>query len=336
LTQSAIPSTLPTHNGVSASCVFLPVTFPFDAQPYQAQPYPAPPPRQRASMLAFFVGQFPKVGELVWQARFDDGLVVDGNGQPVRPSGAYLGGQHLYYFRHVAQEQRIPFDEVVLYQDAHIVVADKPHFLPVTPSGRYVQETLLVRLKNKLGLPNLSPLHRLDRDTAGLVLFGVNPTERGAYQQLFHDRRIEKTYEAIAPYRADLKLPITYESRLEDSDIYMQMREVEGTPNSRTQIALQRILPVRPDGVRASERFASYELKPVTGKRHQLRVHMMQLGIPILNDGIYPTLTPEQLVMTDTDYAKPLQLLAKRLVFVDPFTKGERVFDSRMQLIVAY
>jgi tRNA pseudouridine32 synthase / 23S rRNA pseudouridine746 synthase len=277
-------------------------------------------------MLDFFTQQFPKIDPTVWQQRFEDGLVVDSSGQAVKPHSAYVSGQHLYYFRHVLAEPRIPFDEVVLFQDEHLVVADKPHFLPVTPSGRYVQETLLVRLKNKLGLPHLSPLHRLDRDTAGLVLFSVNPKERGAYQQMFHDRKLEKTYEAIAPYREDLQLPMTYESRMEDSDIYMQMIELE--PNSRTQISLQRILPAKQGG----ERLASYELKPVTGKRHQLRVHMNALGIPILNDGIYPTLTPEQLVMTEADYAKPLQLLAKGLVFVDPITGAERAFESELAL----
>jgi tRNA pseudouridine32 synthase/23S rRNA pseudouridine746 synthase len=302
--------------GVGASCVFLPQD--------KATSY--------ATMLAFFVTKFPKVGETVWQARFADGLVIDQAGHPVKPDAACLGGQHLYYFRHVEAEPIIPFEEVVLYQDEHLVVADKPHFLPVTPSGRYVQETLLVRLKNKLGLPNLSPLHRLDRDTAGLVLFGVQAKERGAYQQMFHDRQVNKTYEAIALYKDDLQLPMTYESRMEDSAIYMQMHEVAGTPNSRTHIALQSILPPRLDGERAGERLASYELKPVTGKRHQLRVHMNALGIPILNDGIYPTLTPEQLVMTDEDYAKPLQLLAKRLAFVDPITKGVRMFESSGRL----
>jgi tRNA pseudouridine32 synthase/23S rRNA pseudouridine746 synthase len=302
--------------GVGASCVFLP------------QKLTASCP----TMLAFFVSTFPKVGQSVWETRFADGLVVDQAGNPVKPDAAYLGGQHLHYFRHVEAEARIPFDEVVLYQDEHLVVADKPHFLPVTPSGRYVQETLLVRLKNKLGLPELSPLHRLDRDTAGLVLFGVQAKERGAYQQMFHDRQVHKTYEAIAPYKDDLQLPMTYESRMEDSDIYMQMHEVAGTPNSHTQIALQSILPAKPSGERAGERLASYELKPVTGKRHQLRVHMNALGIPILNDGIYPMLTPEQLVMTDADYAKPLQLLAKRLVFVDPITNSKRVFESQRTL----
>ncbi|MDI9333031.1 MAG: pseudouridine synthase [Cytophagales bacterium] len=308
----------PTRAGVSASMVYL-------------------PPEQSTScgtMFEFFTHTFSKINPNIWQERFDQGLVVDQDGRAVSPSAAYVGRQHLFYYRHVESEPRIPFDAVVLYQDEHLVVADKPHFLPVTPSGRYVQETLLVRLKNQLGLPNLSPLHRLDRDTAGLVLLGVQPKERGAYQQMFHDRQVHKTYEAIAPYREDLTFPMTYESRLEDSPIYMQMHEVAGKPNSRTHIALQGILPARPSGERASERLALYELKPVTGKRHQLRVHMNALGLPILNDGIYPTLTPEQLVMTEADYAKPLQLLAKGLSFVDPITKLERVFESgrRFQL----
>ncbi len=302
---------IPNRAGVGASCVFLPSTSDYK------------------TAFDFFIARFPKVGTAVWQTRFEDGLVVDQAGNAIKPDAAYLGGQHLYYFRHVVAEPHIPFDEVVLYQDEHLVVADKPHFLPVTPSGRYVQETLLVRLKNKLGLPHLSPLHRLDRDTAGLVLFGVQAHERGAYQQMFHDRQVHKTYEAIAPYREDLQLPMTYESRLEDSPVYMQMHEVVGTPNSRTDIALQSILPAKPYGIR----IASYELKPTTGKRHQLRVHMNALGVPILNDGIYPTLTPEQLVMTDADYAKPLQLLAKRLAFADPITKQERVFESPRTLI---
>ncbi len=305
-------SSAPTRAGVSASVVYL------------------PPEKSKTcgTMFEFFTQEFSKINASIWQERFDQGLVVDQAGCAVSPNAAYVPKQHLFYYRHVESEPRIPFDEVILYQDEHLVVADKPHFLPVTPSGRYVQETLLVRLKNKLGLPNLSPLHRLDRDTAGLVLFGVQAKERGAYQQMFHDRQVHKTYEAIAPYREDLALPMTYESRLEDSDIYMQMHEVGGKPNSRTQIALQSILPANPSGVR----LASYELKPVTGKRHQLRVHMNALGIPILNDGIYPTLTPEQLVMTEADYANPLQLLAKRLEFVDPITKTERVFESQRRL----
>ncbi len=305
-------SPAPHRQGVSASCVYVP----FD------------PSQRYGSMLEFFIQAFPKINTTIWQERFAQGLVVDHNGQAIAPNAPYAGGQHLYYYRHVEVEPHIPFEEVVLYQDEHLVVADKPHFLPVTPSGRYVQETLLVRLKNKLNLPELSPLHRLDRDTAGLVLFGVQAKERGAYQQMFHDRHIHKSYEAIAPYREDLALPMTYESRLEDSPVYMQMHEVEGKPNSLTHIELEAILPARPSAMR----LARYALCPSTGKRHQLRVHMMRLGIPIVNDGIYPVLTPEQLVMTASDYAKPLQLLAKRLAFVDPITQRERMFESKRTL----
>lgn len=315
---------IPSRSGVGASSVFLPVVL---------------PPHMQSScttMLDFFTQHFSKVGKTVWLQRFEDGLVVDAQGQPLASHSDYLGGQHLHYFRHVMAEPRIPFDEIVVYQDEHLVVADKPHFLPVTPSGRYVQETLLVRLKNKLGLPDLSPLHRLDRDTAGLVLFGVKAKERGAYQQMFHDRLIDKTYEAIAPYRDDVQWPLVHESRMMDSAIYMQMHEMEGTPNSRTQISLQGKLPARPStqghGAGGTGALALYELKPVTGKRHQLRVHMNALGIPIVNDGIYPVLTPEQTVMTDADYAKPLQLLAKRLQFVDPVTGAQRLFESQRML----
>jgi tRNA pseudouridine32 synthase/23S rRNA pseudouridine746 synthase len=279
-------------------------------------------------MLDFFVSNFPKIDTQIWTQRFDGGLIVNHAGSALKAQDAYAPNQHLYYYRNLVAEPRIPFDEVVLYQDEHLVVADKPHFLPVTPTGKYVQETLLVRLKRKLGLPNLSPLHRLDRDTAGLVLFGVQMNERGAYQQMFHDRKIKKTYEAIAPYRDDLRFPMVYESRMEDSDIYMQMREVAGTPNSKTTISLIERLPVSDAGAN----LARYRLEPETGKRHQLRVHMNSLGIPILNDGIYPTLTPEQHVMTDADYAKPLQLLARSLQFVDPITKTERDFESTRQL----
>ncbi len=299
--------------GVGASCVFLP--------PHMAATCP--------TMVAFFVTQFPKVDAAIWQERFSDGLITDGAGQVINPQSTYTPNQHLHYFRHVAAEPHIPFDATVLYQDEHLVVADKPHFLPVTPSGRYVQETLLVRLKNKLNLPHLSPLHRLDRDTAGLVLFGVQAKERGAYQQMFHDRKVNKTYAAIAPFHDAIALPTTRESRLENSPVYMQMMETVGAPNSKTHIALTKRL----NKIQGGTRLAQYELHPVTGKRHQLRVHMCCLGIPIVNDGIYPVLTPEQPFMSSADYAKPLQLLAKRLAFTDPITGRAHLFESQQRLL---
>jgi tRNA pseudouridine32 synthase/23S rRNA pseudouridine746 synthase len=215
---------------------------------------------------------------------------------------------------------------VILHQDEHLIVVDKPHFLPVTPSGKYLQETVLVRLKRKLGLNDLVPIHRIDRDTAGLVLFSVKPATRDAYQALFRDRAVHKTYEAIASWRPELTFPLTRESRIvEDKSEgrgFMTQTEVEVTPNAPLN-ALTHIQVLEIKG-----NLARYQLKPVTGKRHQLRVHMNALGIPIQGDGIYPELTPEGQI----DYEHPLQLLAKLIEWVDPISGEIRRFESRRDL----
>lgn len=246
------------------------------------------------------------------------GDVIDEFGKPVLPERAaqapYAAHQRLYYYREVPNEPHIPFDEVVLFENAHLLVVDKPHFLPVVPSGGYLRETVLVRLKNKLGLIELVPIHRIDRDTAGLVLFSKQPASRAAYCALFSQHAVRKTYEAIAPWRADLTWPQTRSSHIQEAGHFMLQHEVPGQPNAITHID---VLEVRGE-------LARYQLQPVTGQRHQLRVHMLALGLPILNDGLYPTLTPEGQV----DYAKPLQLLAKRLEFIDPISGEPRQFES--------
>jgi tRNA pseudouridine32 synthase/23S rRNA pseudouridine746 synthase len=335
LNQSKAPQL--TRQGVSPSCVYV--------SPDVLAQLPA-----LSNLLDFFVARFPRTPPDVWRKRFSAGHVLNLQGQALQSDALCTATdaatrqplyvkQHLYYYRHVEAEARIPFDEVLLYQDEHLLVVDKPHFLPVTPSGRYVQETLLVRLKNKLGLPSLSPLHRLDRDTAGLVLFAVQAHERGAYQGLFHCRVVNKTYEAIAPYKSDIALPVVRRTHLAESAIYMQMAEYEELPpNSQTEIVLLERLSQQgnianvSNAANAEQGLARYQLKPSTGKRHQLRVHMNALGIPILNDGIYPTLTPEQHVFTGADYAKPLQLLAKAIQFTDPISGEIRAFESQRTL----
>jgi len=209
----------------------------------------------------------------------------------------------------------------VLYQDEHLLVADKPHFLPVTPTGRFVQQTLLVRLKRQLGIETLSPIHRIDRETAGLVLFSVRPQDRGAYQALFRDKVVEKSYEAIAPLRPDLPLPSVHVSRIEPDEQFFRQREVPGAPNSETHLAL---LETRGD-------LARYRLSPVTGRTHQLRVHMHALGRPIVGDLFYPEVVhgPGH---TDEDYSRPLKLLARSIAFTDPVTGQPRHFASRRHL----
>lgn len=290
--------------GVSASRVYLPAD------------------QSHSNLLSFFVQQFPHIAEDEWASRFKEGLILDQEGRVLAANAAYLPNAHLIYFRRLAREPEIPFEEQILYQDEHILVADKPHFLPVTPSGLYLHQTLLNRLKRATGIQTLSPIHRIDRDTAGLVIFSINPNERAQYQNLFRDRAVTKVYEAIAPYSEDLakQLPLTYQSRLEESEHFLQMHEIEGAPNSDTLIEILEI----------KNPFARYRLTPGSGKKHQLRCHLNALGIPIKNDQIYPVLTPYQ--EYDLDFSKPLQLLAKEISFIDPVIKQSRSFISQKTL----
>ncbi len=271
--------------------------------------------------LEFLVHRFPGITEAQWLQRMQAGDVMNDLGHHLAPSSPYTARQRLYYFRALELEPRIPFDEVVLWQDEHLLVVDKPHFLPVMPSGKYLQETVLVRLKNRLGLQDLVPVHRIDRDTAGLVLFSVNPATRNAYHALFRERTVNKTYECIAPWNPDLPWPLRRESRIAVGAHFMQQTEVDGAPNALTFIE-----PIAVYG--GPSPLARYALKPVTGQRHQLRVHMAALGLPILNDGIYPALTPE-----GANYQKPLQLLAKHIAFTDPVTGAARDFTSQRELL---
>ena len=290
--------------GVSASRVFLPAD----------QAYP--------NLLQFFINQFPHIEGKEWEDRFAQGLVLNDEGQALGAGDAYQPNTHLIYFRRLAREPQIPFEEDIVFQDEHILVADKPHFLPVTPSGLYLHQTLLSRLKKKTGIQTLSPIHRIDRDTAGLVIFSLKPEERASYQNLFRDREVKKIYEAIAPYSEGLiaRLPIIYQSRVEESEHFLQMQEVEGEPNTDTLIEL----------IALNKPWAKYRLTPGSGKKHQLRCHLNALGIPIRNDQIYPILTPYQ--EYDLDFSKPLQLLAKEISFLDPITGNARTFISNRVL----
>jgi len=294
--------TPPMLEGVSASCVALP-----------AGPWPL--------LVDFLAQRLPAVSQAQWQQRMAQGRVLDENGQPLPPNAPFQPQTRVYYYRELNAEPVIPFEASVLYQDEHLLVADKPHFLPVTPAGRFVQQTLLVRLKRQLGIETLSPIHRIDRETAGLVLFSVRPQDRGAYQALFRDKVVEKSYEAIAPLRPDLPLPEVHRSRIEPDEQFFRQREVPGEPNSETLIALQE----------ARGDLARYRLSPVTGKTHQLRVHMDALGRPIAGDLFYPEVVHGP-GYTDEDYSRPLQLLARSIAFIDPVTGAPRRFESQRHL----
>jgi tRNA pseudouridine32 synthase / 23S rRNA pseudouridine746 synthase len=290
---------LPTRDGVGPSVITLPVG-------------------DWLLVIDFLVQRFDAIPRDEWQARMHNDLVMDENGEAVYPDRHYKPHLKIFYYRSIENETPIPFEENILFQDEHLVVADKPHFLPVMPAGIYLQETLLVRLKRKTGIETLVPMHRIDRETAGLVVFVIKPQTRGAYQSLFLSKQVEKCYQAIAPYRNDLVFPMTYKSRLQESVNFMQMEAVEGELNSETLI----------DVLEHKDGFSRYQLKPITGKKHQLRAHMSALGIPILNDAIYPV----HLASEQDNYEKPLQLLAENIAFTDPITGRKRVFESGLKL----
>lgn len=248
----------------------------------------------------------------------DKGEVVDAKGVRLYPDSPYRKGDCIFYYRELEGETPIPFAEDVLYQDDHILVADKPHFLPVIPSGRFLHETLLVRLKRKTGLAHLTPIHRIDRETAGIVVFSHNPGTRGIYQSLFQKREMTKVYEALAGNLPDACFPMTYRSRMVEGRPFFRMKEIEGMPNSETHI----------DILETRGSVSLYRLQPVTGKKHQLRVHLAALGIPIVNDAFYPDALP----CKADDVSQPLKLLARAISFQDPLTGKNRHFTSTRKL----
>lgn len=290
---------LPTRDGVSPSLAWL--------------------PHGRWTTLGEYLAfRFPMVSASSWRERMARGEVIDERGVCVSYDDAFRGGACIFYYREREGETPIPFDETVLFRDDELLVVDKPHFLPVTPGGRFLHETLLVRLKRKTGIDTLTPIHRLDRETAGVMLLSVNPATRSVWQSLFRFRQVHKVYEALAPFREDLKLPVDVCSRIERDEQFFRVKEVDGEPNAFSRIEL----------IERRDDHALYRLLPVTGKMHQLRVHMNSLGIPILNDGFYPVALP----CKGDDFSAPLKLLARSIRFTDPLTGEERRFDSLRSL----
>ncbi|MGE8285712.1 MAG: pseudouridine synthase [Stenotrophomonas lactitubi] len=279
------------------------------------------PPGSWASLLEGLCARFPRVDRLQWESRFARGRVQDAQGRALAPDMPWQVGLEIRYFREVADEPVIPFVETILHHDAHLLVADKPHFLPTAPAGAFVRETLLARLVERTGNADLVPLHRLDRLTAGLVLFSTRPETRDAYQRLFRERRIEKTYEALAPALPDLRFPLERHSRLQPGEPFFRMAEVPGEPNARTRVEV----------IDAHGPVWRYRLVPESGRKHQLRVHMAALGAPILGDGFYPQLQDRP----QGEGEPPLQLLAQALAFNDPLTGQRRSFRSVRTLSVS-
>jgi tRNA pseudouridine32 synthase/23S rRNA pseudouridine746 synthase len=281
--------------------------------PEREKPYP--------TLLSFLVDRFPKISEMTWLDRITSGKVFSEDGTPISVTTSYMPNQRLFYFREVAKEPVIPFQEQILYRSKHLIVACKPHFLPVTPSGPYVSETLIDRLKKRTGNSFLSPINRIDRETAGLVLISANKETRGLYQQMFMDGMVQKIYQAVVAFPDKIsETEWLVENRIEQGEPWFRMQICKGKVNARSKILL----------LKAKGSRALLQLNPLTGKKHQLRIHLSSLGLPIVNDRCYPTL----LAKIVDDYENPLQLLAKKIEFRDPISGDEMSFASKRNLTI--
>lgn len=294
------------HEGIMIPPHYSKVTLPQGERPFP-------------TIVAFLATRFPNVSLALWEQRILQGKVVADDGRPITMAAPFLPGKKIFYYREVEEEPVIPFAETIIFQNDDLVVACKPHFLPVNPTGPYVAECLQGRLRRRTGNDDLVPVNRIDRETAGIVLFSANPKTRDLYYRLFREGMVEKTYEAIAECREVSEgTEWMVENRMVKGEPWFRMKAVAGEANARSVIRLQE----------ARGSVARFVLHPLTGKTHQLRLHMSGLGFRILNDRYYPELQPE----APDDFANPLQLLAKRVTFRDPVTGVETEFVSQRKL----
>ena len=296
-------SPLPQRQGLDAAWVRTP-----DRDPSS--------PARWATMRNFLVDRLPNAVPV--DARLDAGEFVDQAGKPWTGEEPYRPNAFIWFHRPLGPEPVVPFAVEVLHQDARIVVVDKPHFLATTPNGTHVRESVLVRLRDSLDLPELTPAHRLDRLTAGVLVLTTQRVYRGVYAGLFQTHDVEKTYEALAPFDPTLGFPRRVTSRIEKHRGRLQAEVVAGEPNAETLVEV----------VETRGQVARYRLTPATGKTHQLRVQMAALGLPILGDSLYPSV----LDVDPADFTAPLQLVARGLRFTDPADQTPRDYTSRFAL----
>jgi tRNA pseudouridine32 synthase/23S rRNA pseudouridine746 synthase len=271
-----------------------------------------------ATILEHLIGHFPQVSPETWRIRIERRAVTTDTRDFVTEDTPYVHGMTIFYRKEVVSEPDTPEEESILYMDDEILVADKPHGMVVTPVGDYVERSLLVRLQRRTGLNTLVPAHRLDRETAGVVLLSVNPETRPDYHALFADGTIEREYRAVAHLESrPEKRAWRVENRIEAGEPWYRGRIVDGTANAVTDIEL----------IEAGRGVGLFRIRPQSGKKHQIRLHMASIGFPIVGDRLYPDMKD----VSEED--SPLQLLAHRLAFPDPLNGESRNFQSARELV---
>jgi tRNA pseudouridine32 synthase/23S rRNA pseudouridine746 synthase len=270
------------------------------------------------TIFEYLLARFPQVHASIWRERVSRGLVTLSDGTRLEERSPYRHGMMVFYRKEVPSEPPPSEEPRVLYQDDAILVVDKPHGMPVTPAGDHVERSLLVRLQQTLGLPELNPVHRLDRETAGVLLFTVQGGVRARYHRLFAEGEVEREYLAVAHVEVAPQLTRwRIENRLAPGEPWYRQRVVEGRRNAITEIELTDLSSAR----------GRFRLFPKTGKKHQLRVHMASIGCPIVGDPFYPTIQEKRAG------DPPMQLLARRLAFIDPRNDAPLNFISTRTLL---
>jgi tRNA pseudouridine32 synthase / 23S rRNA pseudouridine746 synthase len=316
MTYMPMTSPLAVRNGIGPTRLRVPASGPW------------------ATIADYVIATFDHMDPDDLYRRFDEGEIVGENGDPISRSTPLGAHRFLWYYRDLPAEVPVPFAEEILHIDDDLVVIDKPHFLPTTPGGRYLRESALVRLRTHLDNPDLTPIHRLGRATAGLLMFSARPETRGAYQSLFEKRRVIKVYEAVsaqptgwdpnAPTLAGHALPLLYRNH-----IAARRGELRVTVDEKLEPNAETVIEVKADGINASGRAVLHTiLRPRTGRKHQLRAQLAALCIGILGDTWYPDLQTEE----PDDHSLPLQLLARELEFTDPLSGRPRRFITRRTL----
>ena len=269
------------------------------------------------TILEYLFARFPRIDPSIWRERVSRGVVTLSDGTTVSEDSPYRHGIFVFYRKEVPSEPAPAEEPLIIHRDEDILIVDKPHGMPVTPVGQYVERSLLACLQRTTGLDTLAPMHRLDSETAGLLLLTTNVDVRGQYHRLFAEGLIEKEYRAIAYIKdAANRMHWRIENRIERGEPWFRQKIVEGPANAITEIEL----------LEQHEGTGLFRLVPRTGKKHQLRVHMASIGFPIIGDPFYPEISKKR------EGDPPLQLLANRLAFIDPRSGEPRSFTSRRLL----
>lgn len=311
---------LPIRDGLNPSRV----RFPDDADPMTAYDFV-----QHLINTQRYV--HPGDNEEALIKRFTDNEVVDQKGAPFRPEQLLKPGQDIWFYRIPAPEKPVPHEIGIIFEDADLLVVDKPAFLATFPRGSHITESVLVRMRRQTGNQQLSPAHRLDRLTSGVLVLTKRPEIRGAYQELFARREVDKVYEAIADANPAITPGTVWEHRMEKDRGEFKTRIVDGPVNARTVVNAVTLIDAPELAVLESRhgqlpQQARYELHPLTGRTHQLRLHMFLAGSPILGDPVYPDVLP----LEAEDFSVPMHLISRRLGFRDPLTGVDREFISQL------